>query len=94
MKNNQILAALTGFFFLCSLVTFYKVVSYRSSLRLLGEAESHAAYVRTVEGPVINSLVNDTVEYSKKDPAVVPILQALTNSASKPVTNVPKPAAK
>jgi hypothetical protein len=94
MKNNQILAALTGVFFLCSLVTFYRVWNYHSSLRRFGETQARAVYVKSVEGPVMNSLLNDTIEYSKKNPAVAPILQALTNNMGRTPASAAKPAAK
>lgn len=96
MKNNQILSALTGIFLLCSLVTFYNVWHYRNSLKQLSEIQGRASYVRSVLEPMLQSLLNDTVEYSKKNPAVMPILQLLTNGPARTAAPMPmaKPATK
>ena len=82
MKNNQILAALTGIFILCALETFYSVWKYHASLRKLGETQAMATYVQNVEGPMMRSLLNDTTEYSKKNTAITPILLVLSNNMS------------
>jgi hypothetical protein len=94
MKSNQLLAALTGVFVLCSAVTFYKAWSYHASLHRLGETEGQAAYLKSVRGPMLQALLSDTTEYSKKDAAVLPILQALTNGMSKRIVTMPKPGTK
>jgi hypothetical protein len=93
MKNNQVIAALTGILVLSSVWTFYETWSYRSSLQRMGVAQMHAAYVKSVETPVMQSLLNDTAEYSKKNPAVMPILQSLTNNMSRSAAAA-KPATK
>ena len=93
MKNNQVIAALTGILVLSSVWTFYETWSYRSSLQRMGVAQMHAAYVKSVEMPVMQSLLNDTTEYSKKNPAVLPVLQVLSNNIARPAAAA-KPAAK
>jgi hypothetical protein len=93
MKNNQVIAVMTGIFFVCSVVTFFNVWNYHASMRQLGEWENRANYVRGVLNPMLASLVNDTTEYSKKNPAVIPILQSLTNGISRPAA-APKSATK
>jgi hypothetical protein len=80
MKNNQILAALTGIFVLCAFTTLCVFWKYRSSLNRLNQTQVQATYVKNVEGPAMQSLLNDTTEYSKKNPAVVPVLLALSNN--------------
>ncbi len=94
MKNNQVLAVVTGLFFVCAVVTMFNVWNYRAALKTLAQNEAKANYVRGVMTPTLNGLVYDTQEYSKKNPAVVPILQALTNSVMHPASAVVKPATK
>ena len=45
-------------------------------------------------GPALQALMVDTSEYSKKNPAVTPILQALTNNMAKAAMPAPKPVKK
>ena len=92
MKNNQVIAVMTGTFFLCALVTFFNVWNYHASMQRLGEWENKANYVSKLN-PELVSLVNDTTEYSKKNPDVVPILQTLTNGTYRSGA-APKPATK
>ena len=98
MKNNQILAALTGIFILCALETFYSVWQYHASLRKLSETRALANYVKNVEGPMMQSLLIDTTEYSKKNAAIMPVLQTLSNNLSMhrqpAAAAAPKPKAK
>lgn len=94
MKNNQMLAALTGVFVACALLTFFVFLKYRSSLNFLNQTQVTAAYVKSVEEPMMNSLLKDTIDYSKKNPAVLPILQSLTNTTSRPPAGAPKPGTK
>ncbi len=93
MKNNQILAALTGVFFLCAVFTMYKTWTYHLALRQLSVAQARANQVRGKIEPMLVSLMRDTTEYSKKNPAILPILQALTNNLSRPMP-VEKPPGK
>lgn len=92
MKNNLIVAALTAVFGICGAVTFYHVWDYRASLHELLGAQQRAMFVRSQEAPAMNALVNDTIEYSKKNPQVQPILQALTNELTHAAA--PKPGMK
>jgi hypothetical protein len=94
MKNNQIISALTGVFVVCALLTLYFSVKYRSSLNHLNQAQAAASYVKSVEEPMMNALLNDTLEYSKKNPAVIPILQSLSNNVVHPPAVAAKPGAK
>lgn len=84
MKNNQIIAALTGVFVLCAVYTMFKAWNYHVYLKRLTLAQDRANAVRMQLRPMLFSLMNDTTEYSKKNPAVLPILQALTNDLNKP----------
>jgi hypothetical protein len=94
MKNNQVLTVVTALFFVCSLVTIFNMWNYRSALNQLGQTEAKANYVRGTLTPTLQSLVYDTTEYSKKNPAVVPILQALSNSVMRASSPAAKPATK
>ena len=92
MKNNQLIAALVGILFLCSLSTAYLTWKYRSSMNELQDIQGKAAYVNTYR-PILESLLNDTIEYSKKNPAIGPLLYSVTNRA-KAAAPAAKPATK
>ena len=92
MNNNQIVAGLTGIFTLCAVVTFFNVWNYHAALRQLAETEAKVIYVRNVKTPMMVSLLNDTLQYSKKNPAVLPILQEFTNHMNMGRQVVQKPA--
>lgn len=78
----------------CALLNFYVFLKYRSSLNLLNQTQATATYVKTVEEPMMNALLKDTIDYSKRDAAVLPILQSLTNNITRPPAAVPKPGMK
>jgi hypothetical protein len=90
MKNNQLIAVLTGVFFLCALTTAYNTYRYHVSTHALLDMQGRAAYVDTVR-PILESLLHDTIEYSKKNPAINPLLASVTNLPAAP-TPAPAPA--
>jgi hypothetical protein len=78
MKNNQLTLILVILFFLTTLATGLLVVRYNSSVHKLQDAKLRANNA-VVLGRVFNQLITESVEYSKKNPAIDPILQSLTN---------------
>ncbi len=81
MKNNQLTLILIILFFLATLDTAWLVIRYNISLHRLQEAQSRGR-AALILGKVFNQLIGESVEYSKKNPAIEPILQSLTNQAA------------
>ncbi len=74
MKNNLLPLSLTGVFFLVTVACGVLLCYYNGSMRELQDTQARnniLNYRRTV----LNSLLNETVEYSKKNPGIEPVLQ-------------------
>jgi hypothetical protein len=78
MKNNQLTLILVILFFLTTLAAGGLIILYNRSVHKLQDAKLRANNA-VVLGRVFNQLVAESVEYSKKNPAIDPILQSLTN---------------
>ena len=87
MQKNPLIALLVGALCVCAIFTFIETVGYEMHLRQLRTLQPKLANVQNAQ-IIVNSLVNDTAEYSKRNPAVIPILQAAVNKQPA------KPAAK
>ena len=78
MKNNSILAALVLVLGLSAVASAVQVIRYRSqfnaNLAAARQLQATAENLNRVRS-VIQSLANDSVEYSKTHPAIDPILQ-------------------
>ena len=78
MKNNSILAALVLVLGLSAVASAVQVIRYRSqfnaNLVAARQLQATAENLNRVRS-VIQSLANDSVEYSKTHPAIDPILQ-------------------
>ena len=86
MKNNQLTLILVILFFLTTLATGALVIGYNFSMRKAQDAQLRAKDA-IILGKVFNQLIGESAEYGKKNPAIEPILQSLTNqAAAKPVT--------
>ena len=70
--STSILTGLLALSALVSLVLCYLFIQYTREFRSLQFQTSNFAVKRNV----VMSLANDTIEYSKKNPAILPILQA------------------
>ena len=93
MKNSPLINVLLGLTAICtvgSVVLCFGVVRNTRELRAL---QGQAAFVNYRQN-LVNSLVNDVAEYSKANPAVLPILESVgVKPAAKPGTApVPAPA--
>jgi hypothetical protein len=94
MKNNPLVTILLGLLTLSVLGSVVLCWLYISNTRELRSLQAQASMINN-NRTVINALANDTVEYSKKHPAIDPILESVglkPSNAAQPPTN--KPAAK
>lgn len=73
MKTNPLIMLLLGVLIVGAVVTSVLAVGYERNLRRLRTLEMEAVKIQYTNA-IINSLVTDTVEYSKKNPAVTTIL--------------------
>jgi type II secretory pathway pseudopilin PulG len=72
----------------CALLSAWLTVRYTASIRRMQMLQNQVLAVNNARG-VLQSLLNEVGEYSKKNPAILPILQP---AAPKPAQ--PAPAAK
>jgi hypothetical protein len=86
MKNNQLTLILVILFFLTTLATVGLIVRYNISVHRLQAARANANNA-VILGKVFTQLVAESAEYSKKNPAINPILQSLTNRAAAKAEN-------
>ena len=92
MKNNPLTAILLGALTLSALASVVLCWVYIANTRELRSLETQTAFINNNRA-VINGLLNDTIEYSKKNPAMVPILESIGWKVDKAAAS-PKPAAK
>jgi hypothetical protein len=83
MRNNSTVAALIGVLFVCGLVTVWISLRFVFSALELQKIEAHALAINKVRNAT-QGLANDCLEYSKRNPAILPVLQ--------PFLTMPKPA--
>ena len=86
MKNSPLTTVLLGALTLSALASIGLCYGYISKSRQI-----HALHDQTVSmnnnRAVINALLNDTIEYSKRNPAIVPVLESVGwKSPAKPAT--------
>ncbi|MCS7337434.1 MAG: hypothetical protein NZ739_04240 [Verrucomicrobiae bacterium] len=74
MKTNPLITFLLGVLIVGAVATFGLALGYERNFRRLRTLEMQALQIQNT-GVIIGSLVNDTIEYSKKNPAVTGILQ-------------------
>jgi hypothetical protein len=86
MKNNQTALVLVGLLFLMSLGTALLLYRYNSSARELQDLSLKIQLANNTQS-FMQQLLNQVVEYSKRDPAVLPLLQWATNNTA----SVPAP---
>lgn len=76
MKSNPITNLLLAVLFVNAVFTALMTFNYVRSMRTLQTLQlQRAAMTRDLN--VFNSLVSDTLEYSKRNPAVEPVLQSI-----------------
>jgi hypothetical protein len=76
MRNNQFAVVLAGLLAISTLVTAWLTFRYVSSVQKLQVLQPQLANVNNSRSIII-SLVNDTLEYSKHNKDIDPLLQAM-----------------
>jgi hypothetical protein len=90
MKNNTLGTLLVGVLFASALLTSWASVRYFFSLREAQRLQAQTIAINNNRNAT-QALANEAIEYSKRNPAIDPILQQF-EIKPKP-TNVPAPAA-
>jgi hypothetical protein len=94
MKNNPLTTILLGVLTISALLSVGLCWRYISNTRELHALQTQATIINNNRA-VINALANDTVEYSKKNPAIEPILESVGLKPGKSApTATNKPATK
>ncbi len=88
MGKNSITLVLIGLLFTSALVSVGFAFLYMRGIGELRTLQSQAAVVEAKQN-FIRALANDTLEYSKQNPAIDPILQGI-GLKPKPVASSPK----
>ena len=86
MKNNPLALMLVGILLISSLINLWLAYSYNSSLSQLRALQNEIAGVQNSRN-TLNILFNELAEYSRKNPAITPMLQQvgiLPPTAAKP----------
>ena len=76
MKNSPLTTILLAALLISAVASAVMCMMYVSSTRELHSLESEAAFMNSNRAAV-NALLNDTIEYSKRNPAIVPILESV-----------------
>jgi hypothetical protein len=76
MKSNPLTSLLLAVLFVNAAFTALMTYNYVQSIRTLQTLQVQRTAMNR-ELNVFNSLVNDTLEYSKRNPAVEPVLQSI-----------------
>jgi hypothetical protein len=74
MRNNQIAVVLAGLLLLSTLLTAWLTLYYTRSVQKAQKLQPRAVAVGTSRN-LIQALITDTMEYSKKNHEIDPILQ-------------------
>ncbi len=94
MKNNQLTTILLGLLTLSALASMVLCWLYISNSRELRGIQAQIAAINN-RNVGVNSLANDVLEYSKKNPAIDPLLVSVGLKPGKAApTNVPKSSTK
>ena len=89
MKNNQLTFMLAGMLFLSALASAWLVYSYNASLHKLQELQPNVASIGAARN-ILQSVVTEAIEYSKKDRSIDPILQTFNiKPGGKPAAAAP-----
>jgi hypothetical protein len=90
LRNNAFTHLLVGLVVVVVMATSFLAFSYIRSVRKLNVLQLQTALISR-NRTLANSLVNDVLEYSKRNPAVDPILQSIGAKprAGAPANQVP-----
>ena len=87
MQKDPLVALLVGALCVCALFTTFVTAGAVWNIRELNYLKPKMFVIQGSQ-TVGNALMNDAMEYSKRNPAIKPVIQAAINAAA------PKPAAK
>lgn len=90
MKSNALASLLTGAIIVCALTAGWVFLRYFFALRDLQKLQGQYVYMNSVRNAA-QSLANEAVEYSKRNPAIDPLLYEF-EVKQRTVTNAPAPA--
>ena len=93
MKNNILTNLLVGLVVLSVLATSGLAYIYVRSVQKLNQLQLQNAFI-TRNRTLINSLANEAIEYSKRNPAIDPILQPFVDVKPKPGAAPPQRVAR
>ena len=94
MKNNSLTAILLGALTLSALASVVLCWIFIANACELRTLETQTAFINNNRA-VINQLLNDSIEYSRKNPAMIPVLESVGWKPEKsPLTTSAKPATK
>jgi hypothetical protein len=92
MKSNQLIAMLVGILFITTVVAGFLVFQYHSAHGKFQQIQVEFNNTRAL----IQNISADAVEYSKKNPAIDPLLKSFNLMPGNPAPSAPigKPATK
>lgn len=90
MKSNLFCTLTLGLFLVCALYTVWLSVRYFFSVQELQQLQSQYVTVEQTRN-AIQSLANEALEYSKKNPRIDPLLQQFEIKPKPGGTNAPAP---
>ena len=85
MKSNSLAVALVGMLLVVAAFTAWFAVTFNLSYLQLRRLQARAA-TYTNNRALVQNLAGDLVEYSKRNPAIDPVLQSLGLKAANPAT--------
>jgi hypothetical protein len=92
MKNNALTNLLVGLVVLSVLATAGLAYIYVRSVQRLNQLQLQTAVINR-NRTLVNSLASEALEYSKRNPAIDPVLQSV-GLKPRPGVGAPQPAAK
>lgn len=76
MKNNQFVVVLIGLLLVSTLITAMQITRYYLAVKQFQSLQSRYMAVNQSRS-LVQSLINDTLDYSKRNPAIDPLLQSV-----------------
>ncbi len=93
MKNSPLTTLLLGALTISALASIVMCWMYVGATRELRSLRDQTAFINNNRA-VVNALLNDTIEYSKRNPAINPILESVGLKPNGAAAATTKPAAK
>jgi hypothetical protein len=83
MQKDPLIALLVGALCVCALFTAFETVGFEMHVRQLRQLEFTKLQLQNSQS-VANGLMNDAVEYGKRNPSINPIIQTALRPATAP----------